>query len=174
MMFQNNDLINNKEIQKSYEESNPHLFHKRIKGVFDFMRTLSNTKIYEKIVDENEHMFDSIYTVYLKFLEMIRNEVEKNKSLNSDLDATVHEINNHLIKNYLKLNKYEKSNSSKYKSLDEQLNKKLHSLRKSDFENLLEVPKHMKNHPIWDKAINELEFIKNLVVPKDKINCMIR
>ena len=56
----NNVLVNANDSQKSILKENESNFHKRISGVFDFMKVLSSNKIQEKILNEKDSSYENI------------------------------------------------------------------------------------------------------------------
>ena len=90
----------------------------------------------------------------------------------NNIEGHMKEINNYLTKTYLRsdIMRYK----WKFRGIDDLLNSKLTLLRKSDFDNELEIPKHMKGHPVWKKATDDLENVKQKVTPQYKLDSIVR
>lgn len=111
-------------------------------------------------------------STYAQFLSLIKDKLEDNERFTEDVELNMREINSYFTKTFFRSDKLK--NKSKSKGSDQVLNSKLTALRKTDFDQALEIPNHMKGHPIWKKAIKELENIRSRITPQEKLDCVVK
>jgi hypothetical protein len=103
---------------------------------------------------------------------LIKFELSKDPRFSSDIECHMKEINNYLSKVYFRYDDLQKKLKSK--GMDLKLDEKLRALQNSDFSNMLEIPQNMKHHPIWKRAIHELENFKMKANPQGKLESIVK
>lgn len=136
------------------------------------MVKFTNWNLQDKIQAEDMNKFNEVYSTYSKLLTIIKNKFMSEDKFKNNIEGHMKEINNYLTKTYLRsdIMRYK----WKFRGIDDLLNSKLTLLRKSDFDNELEIPKHMKGHPVWKKATDDLENVKQKVTPQYKLDSIVR